>query len=89
MSCSGARGAAMQEGRPQPLSPEFLLHLNELTLMIQRAGPQGTATTPATTFARFDWLPDTIAPAPDYRASYRPKFFENLLAGVVAALHRR
>lgn len=80
---------ALQEGRPQPMSPEFLLHLNELTLLIQRAGPRGMATTPATTFARFEWLPDTIAPAPDYRANYRPKFFENLLTGVVAALHRR
>ncbi len=80
---------AMQEGRPQPMSSEFLLHLNELTLMIQRAGPQGLTTRPTTTFGSFDWLPDTIEPAPDYRASYRPRFFERLLTGVVAALHRR
>ena len=80
---------AMQEARPQPLSPEFLLHLNELTLMIQRAGPQGSTTTPSTTFEKFAWLPDTIAPPPDYRATYRPKFFEKMFTGAVAALHRR
>lgn len=80
---------AIREGRPQPMSPEFMLHLNELTLMIQRAGAQGRATTPETSFTSFDWRPDTIEPAPDYRASYKPKWLEQMLTGLVAALHRR
>jgi len=42
---------AIREGKPQPLPPDFLLHLNELTLMIQRAGPEGATSTPTTTFA--------------------------------------
>ena len=80
---------ALGEGRPQPLSPEFLLHLNELTLLIQQAGPKGLTTTPSTTFSRLDWVPDTIEQAPDYRAGYRPRFLERRLGGLVAALHRR
>lgn len=80
---------AMREGRPQPMSTDFLLHLNELTLMIQRAGPQGQAAKPVTTFGSFDWFPDAIEATPNYRTRYRPKLFENLLTGVVAALHRR
>jgi predicted dehydrogenase len=80
---------ALEEGRPQPLSPEFLLHLNELTLMIHRAGPQGATHKPSTTFERFDWLPDTISPPRDYRATYRPKLFEKMFTNAVVALHRR
>ena len=48
---------ALREGRPQPMPPDFLLHLNELTLLIQRAGPGASATTPTTSF-------EPIAPLP-------------------------
>ena len=32
---------AIREGRPQPMPPDFLMHLNELTLLIHRAGARG------------------------------------------------
>jgi predicted dehydrogenase len=80
---------AIREGRPQPLPPDFLLHLNELTLLIQRSGPGGLTTTPTTTFKPFEPLVDTVSEARNYRASYRPRFFERMLTGTVEALHKR
>lgn len=49
----------IREGRPQYLSAEFLLHINELTLMTQGAGPGGIAVSPTTTFERLGPVPDT------------------------------
>jgi hypothetical protein len=39
-----------------------LLHLNELTLMIQGAGPTGTAQKPTTTFSPLADVPGTRLP---------------------------
>jgi len=80
---------ALRAGRPQPLPPDFLIHLNELTLLIQRSGPNGLTTTPTTTFKAFEPLADMVNGSRDYRASYRPRFFERMLTGTVEALHKR
>ena len=80
---------AMREERSQLMSPDFLLHLNELTLLIQRAGPEGIATTPKTTFTPIEPLSDVINSSRDYRVSHRPRMLERILAGTVASLHRR
>lgn len=80
---------AIGEKRQQPLPPDFLMHLNELTLMIQRAGPGGIAMRPATSFEPLRSLPDTIVPPQDYRTGYRPRFLERTLGIVVDALHGR
>jgi predicted dehydrogenase len=80
---------AMQEGRAQPLPPDFLLHLNEVTLMIQRAGSAGIAQKPTTTFAPLQPLSEVAKHAHDYRASYRPRFLERVLGGTVNALHKK
>jgi predicted dehydrogenase len=80
---------AMHEGRKQPMPPDFLMHLNELTWLIQRAGPDGTTVKPTTGFAPIAPLPDVAGSPHDYRASYRPRLMERLMTGIVAALHRR
>lgn len=80
---------AIQAGRPQPLSPDFLMHVNELTLLIQRAGPEGIATKPTTTFAPISPLPEVTKAGRDYRAGYRPRFLERLLGDAVDSLHRK
>lgn len=70
---------AIEAGKPQPLSPDFLMHVNELTLLIQRAGPDGFHAKPTTTFTPFDPLP-AVANAPrNYKASYKPTFLERAL----------
>ncbi|MDB5826412.1 MAG: oxidoreductase [Variovorax sp.] len=80
---------AIDEHRPQPMPADFLIHLNELTLLIQRAGTTGIAMKPQTTFTRFEPLTDVATSPRDYRTSYRPHFFERLLAGTMVALHKR
>jgi predicted dehydrogenase len=80
---------AIAEGRPQPLPADFLIHLNELSLLIQRAGRHGATIVPTTSFAPVDPLPDIAAAARDYRAEYRPRLIERMMAGTVETLHRR
>ena len=80
---------AMQEGRPQPMAPDFLIHLNELTLLIDRSGPEGITAKPVTSFKTMEPLPDVANNPRDYRASYRPRIFEKWLLGLVESLHRR
>lgn len=46
----------------QFLSPDFLLHLNELTLLIQGAGPDGVAVKPTTSFEPIGSIPGSIRP---------------------------
>ena len=80
---------AIAEGRPQPTPPDFLLHVNELTLLIQRAGSDGVAVRPTTTFTPLEPLAEIASYPHDYRRSYRPRLLERLLGGTVESLHRR
>jgi len=80
---------AIREGRAQPLPPDFLMHLNELTLLIQSAGPRGLAAAPSTSFAPIEQLPDTVGTTRDYRASYRQRPLERTMTGIIEILHKR
>jgi predicted dehydrogenase len=80
---------ALAAGRPQPMPPDFLMHINEITLMVQRAGPTGATVIPTTTFEALPPLSDFSTEPPNYLKSYRPRFMERTLTGVVAMLHRR
>lgn len=51
---------ALAEGQRPYLSPDFMMHINELTLMIQGAGPDGIAAKPSTTFAPLGPIPGSI-----------------------------
>lgn len=77
---------AIEAGRPQPLSPAFMIHINELTLLIQSAGPAGLTTAPTT---RFDDLPplDIVGADPVFERAGRPPLLARLLKGVVQAAH--
>ncbi len=80
---------AIGENRAQPMPPDFLIHLNELTLLIQRAGPGGVATQPVTTFQSIAPLAEIVAAPQNYRDAYRPRLFERVLAGMIESLQRR
>jgi predicted dehydrogenase len=80
---------AIQEGRPQPMSPDFLLHLNELSLLVQRAGPDGQAVKPTTSFEAVEPPQLTSERTRDYRAQYRPTMVERWMEGVVDAAHKQ
>lgn len=78
---------ALTENRPQPLSPDFLMHVNELTLLIQRAGPDGATTKPVTSFAPIEPLAE-IARAPiNFRKAYRPRLMERVLGKIAEGLN--
>ena len=77
---------AIEQKRPQPLSPDFLMHVNELTLLIQRAGPNGTATVPSTSFTTLELPADVANKAINYRTSYRPRLLERLFGRTVDSL---
>ncbi|CAD7026919.1 gfo/Idh/MocA family oxidoreductase [Pseudorhizobium halotolerans] len=59
----------IREDKPQFLSPDFLLHVNELTLIVQAAGPGGIATKPTTTFAPLGDIPGTLTSPAGHDAS--------------------
>jgi predicted dehydrogenase len=76
--------AAIAAGRPQFPSHAFTLHLTELTLAIQGAGPDGARHVLAT---RFDRLPPPEA-GPDYRSHARHGLAERLSARFLDRMHR-
>lgn len=79
---------ALTDDCPQPLSAEFLLHINELTLLIQRAGV-GISTIPTTTFRPMRCGPDTTADPGNYRTSYRARILERASGALIQSLRRR
>jgi predicted dehydrogenase len=82
-------GRAIAEGRSQPMPPDFLMHLNEITLLVQGAGPEGRTVKPSTSFAPLAMFEDVAEGQPDYRTAHRPKFFETVAAGLIQRLQRR
>jgi predicted dehydrogenase len=84
----GEMARALQAGRSQPMPPDFLIHMNELTLMIQRAGPEGVAMRPTTTFRPIAPPAEVESDPHDYRAGYRPRFLERMMVGAVEAMHK-
>jgi predicted dehydrogenase len=85
----GEMARAIAANQPQPLPADFLIHLNELTLMIQRAGRGGAATVPTTSFQPFDPPAVVRDRSRDLHREYRPRLVERWMTGTVAALHRK
>jgi len=80
---------AMMENRPHFPAPDFTLHLTELTLAIQSAGPDGTRYRPQTRFAPLDLPAVTQAAAPDYTRFTRPGPMPRALSRVIGGLRAR
>jgi predicted dehydrogenase len=78
---------AIATGRPQFPAHDFTLHLTELTLAIQAAGPDGVSHPMQSRFAPVA-LPARSAAAPDYRRYARPGLMERLSAGFLDRMHR-
>lgn len=70
----------LREHRPQYLTPDFVMHVNELTLLTQGAGTSGIATTPSTTFVPLGPIPGTEAEVRNYRETARKGLLERLLS---------
>ncbi len=70
---------ALVTGRPHFPAPDFTLHLTELTLAIQGAGPGGGSHDMTTRFAPPTLPERTRAAGPDYSAFARPAIIPRLL----------
>ncbi|MAP15425.1 Gfo/Idh/MocA family oxidoreductase [uncultured Sulfitobacter sp.] len=69
----------IRDSQPQYLSPDFVMHLNELTLLTQGAGPNGIAVKPATSFEPLGPIPGTQSTL-NYSKLARPGLLEALLS---------
>lgn len=74
--------------RPHFPSHDFTLHLTELTLAIQAAGPDGTSQDLQTRFDPVSMPDRGVLFAPDYTSFAKPGFIERLSAGLLDRMHR-
>ena len=79
---------AVETGRPVFPGADFMLHLTELTLAIQNAGPKGGATALTTGFAPLAPQPETLRARIDYRAALRTPLLARLADRVIDRLHQ-
>lgn len=82
-----ATARALASGTPCPIPPDFILHVTELTLAIQNAGPGGGATALTTSFAPLSPIAEAAA-APNARTTYRPRFLERRMDRTLDRLHQ-
>ncbi|MFG1275635.1 Gfo/Idh/MocA family protein [Xanthobacter flavus] len=69
----------LRQGQPQFLSPEFIMHVNELTLLVQGAGPKGIAVEPKTSFKPLGPIPNGQRGVSSYKMASMPRLMERLL----------
>ena len=84
---TAATARALREGKPCPIPADFILHITELTLAIQGAGPDGGAVPMTTGFVPLTPIAEAAA-APDFRAAYRPNFLERRMDRTLDRLHQ-
>lgn len=79
---------AIEQGTRIPMPADFMLHLTELTLLIQSAGTGGSATALTSSFEPLQPMDEILADARNYRNRYRPNFIERRLGATVDGLHK-
>ena len=79
---------AIATGRPHFPQHDFTLHLTELTLAIQGAGPNGQCHPMQTSFVPVDLPSQTRLAAPDYTKYARLGVLERLSARILDRMHR-
>lgn len=79
---------AIETGRPVFPGADFMLHLTELTLAIQNAGPRGAAHVLTTDFAPVAPRPETLRAQVDYRAALRIPLMARLADRILDRLHQ-
>jgi predicted dehydrogenase len=80
---------AIATGRPHFPAPDFTLHVTELTLAIQAAGPDGASFRPETGFAPLALPERTRRAAPDYARWSAPGPVPRLLSRLVGGFGAR
>jgi hypothetical protein len=79
---------AIASGRPVFPGADFMLHLTELTLAIQNAGPRGGAHALTTDFAPVTPRPETLQARVDYSRALRVPLLARLSDKLIDRLHK-
>jgi predicted dehydrogenase len=74
---------SIRHKKPQLLTPEYLIHINELTLLIQRASEDGIATSPSTTFEQIKPFEDIKNSNHDYLKTYKQSYIEKIFGALI------
>ena len=78
---------AIRSGRQVFPAPDFVLHLAELTLAIQNAGPGGVSRQLSTDFAPVEPRPETLAARMDYRRALRVPLLARISERLIDRMH--
>jgi hypothetical protein len=78
---------AIAERTPPPVSPEFVLHVNELTLAIQSAGTTSAPHVMTSGFDPMQPLPGELRPPADWKKTHRPGLLARLSERMINRLH--
>ena len=79
---------ALEHDRPYFPSPEFTLHLTELTIAIQGAGEHGATHTMETSFEPIAPRPETLNSPIDYGAKAAAGIVDRTAARMLDRLHK-
>lgn len=79
---------AIQTGRQPLTTPEFIMHLMEVTLAIHEAGPDGTIHQLRTSFEPLELPVRARRAAPDYSQHARARMLARQAEGLLDRLHR-
>lgn len=80
--------AAISENRPHFPSPDFTLHLTELTLAIQAAGPDGASKQISTSFDAAEVATHLRSAGPDYMRFAKPGWLARASESLLDRMHR-
>ncbi len=79
---------ALRTGRPSFPPHDFTLHLTELTIAIQTAGPCGGSIRLKTSFAPIEPRPETLASKLDYALAGEPSWIERTIERWLVRMHQ-
>ena len=79
---------ALRTGRPSFPPHDFTLHLTELTIAIQNAGPYGGSIRLKTSFAPIEPRPETLASKIDYSAMREPSWIGRTIERRLLHMHQ-
>ncbi len=79
---------ALQSGRPSFPPHDFTMHLTELTIAIQNAGPDGSSIRLNTSFAPIEPRPETLASKLDYATVKKPSWIGRAIERRILRMHQ-
>lgn len=79
---------AIREGKPCPIPPDFILHVNELTLAIQRAGTEQSNLRLTTSFTPLSPTTEVLADSRNFKTEAGAGWIARRTEALIDRLHR-